>query len=82
MAPRLRRLSARELIAELRRIGFEVVSTRGSHAKLRRIGPEGRLQTLTIPLHAEIAAGTLRAIYRQVAKLAPEAEIRHAFFRD
>jgi predicted RNA binding protein YcfA (HicA-like mRNA interferase family) len=69
-------------VQALRRLGFELVSTRGSHAKLRRTGPGGESQTLTIPLHKEIASGTLRAIYRQTAKLVPGPEARRLFFRD
>jgi predicted RNA binding protein YcfA (HicA-like mRNA interferase family) len=65
MSPRLRRLSSRELLAALGRVGFEVVVTRGSHAKLRRMGPGGARQTLTVPLHRDLAPGTLQAISRR-----------------
>jgi predicted RNA binding protein YcfA (HicA-like mRNA interferase family) len=82
MSPRLRRLSSRELVRALRGVGFELVSTRGSHAKLRRADADGTVQTMTIPLHKEIAPGTLRAIYRQAAKLVPESRLRSLFFRD
>jgi predicted RNA binding protein YcfA (HicA-like mRNA interferase family) len=82
MSTRLRRLSARELCQGLGRLGFEVVATRGSHAKLRRIASDGQRQTLTIPLHRELASGTLRAIFRQACRFAPEAELRPLFFRD
>ena len=80
MSPRLRRLSSRELLGALRSLEFEVVTTRGSHAKLRRIGPRGEPQSLTIPLHRELAPGTLRAVYRQAAKLLPEQDLRPFFF--
>jgi predicted RNA binding protein YcfA (HicA-like mRNA interferase family) len=82
MAQRLRRLSAREVCQGLGRLGFEVVAVRGSHAKLRRTTPDGQRQTLTIPLHRELAFGTLRAIYRQVCRFAPEEELRRLFFKD
>jgi predicted RNA binding protein YcfA (HicA-like mRNA interferase family) len=82
MAPRLRPLSSRELILALRRFGFEVVATRGSHAKLRRLAPDGSRQVLTIPLHREIAPGTLSAILRQAGRYVPEAELRPLFYRD
>ena len=62
MAPRPRRLSSRELLSVLRSLGFEVITTRGSHAKLRRTGPRGEQQSLTIPLHREVAPGTLKAV--------------------
>jgi predicted RNA binding protein YcfA (HicA-like mRNA interferase family) len=82
MAPRLRRLTARELLAELGALGFQVVSVRGSHAKMRREGARGDSQILTVPLHRELAAGTLRAIYRQAARFVPEEELRSRFFSD
>ena len=80
MVPRLRTLSARDVLRALEKFGFEVVSTRGSHAKLRRIGSTGTLQILTVPLHRELAPGTLRAIYRQACKFVPESELRPYFY--
>ncbi|PYT16700.1 MAG: type II toxin-antitoxin system HicA family toxin [Acidobacteria bacterium] len=82
MANRLRRLSAREICQGLGGLGFEVVAVRGSHAKLRRTTPDGRRQTLTVPLHRELASGTLRAIFRQACRFVPEEELRSLFFRD
>ena len=80
MSPRLQWLSSRELCMVLVRLGFEVVATRGSDAKLRRAGPEGLSQTLTIPLHRELAAGTLRAIFRQACRFVPEGELGPMIF--
>ena len=74
MSRRLRRLSSRELCRGLAIFGFVVVATRGSHAKLRRTTSEGVRQTLTIPLHRELAPGTLRAIFRQACRFVPEGE--------
>ena len=68
MSPRLRRMSAREVLRALTSFGFEVVSTRGSHVKLRRVSKDSVLQILTLPLHRELAPGTLRAIYRQACR--------------
>jgi len=82
MAPRLRRLSSRELILALRRFGFEVVATRGRHAKLRRLAPDGARQVLTIPLHREIAPGTLRAIARQAGRFVPASGLRALFYSE
>ncbi len=82
MSPRLRRLSSRELCQALGRFGFEVVATRGSHAKLRRTAPDGLRQTLTVPLHRELAPGTLRAIFRQACRFVPEEELSPLFFGD
>jgi len=63
-------------------LGFEVVSTRGSHAKLRRVTAAGETQTLTLPLHKDLDLGTIRAIYRQSARFVPAAELRSAFYDD
>ena len=99
MPPRLRRLSARDVLAvlkdfgfeaarfatfgsELKEFGFEVVATRGSHAKLRRVSEDGETETLTVPLHKDLDVGTIRAIYRQAARFIPEAELRSRFYAD
>jgi predicted RNA binding protein YcfA (HicA-like mRNA interferase family) len=44
----------------LMRGGFEHVSTRGSHAKYRSAD-----RTVIVPLHNDLAPGTLRSILRQ-----------------
>jgi predicted RNA binding protein YcfA (HicA-like mRNA interferase family) len=80
MATRLRRLSARDVLAALRNFGFEVVATRGSHAKLRRITEDGQKQTLTLPLHKDLDLGTIQAIYRQATRFIPETELRIWFY--
>ena len=80
MAPRLRRLSAREVLAVLKRFGFEVVATRGSHAKLRRVIEDEERQTLTVPLHKELDPGTVQAIYRQATRFIPEKELKPWFY--
>jgi predicted RNA binding protein YcfA (HicA-like mRNA interferase family) len=81
MSPRLKRLTAREVLAALRAFGFEVVSTRGSHAKLRRELNDGTRQILTVPIHRELSPGTLRAIFRQASRFIPADELRSHFFR-
>jgi predicted RNA binding protein YcfA (HicA-like mRNA interferase family) len=80
MSPRLRRLTAREVLRALGSFGFEVVATRGSHAKLRRVLPDGQRQTLTVPVHRSLAPGTLRAIFRQAIRFIQESELRPWFF--
>ena len=80
MSPKLKRLAAREVLVALGAFGFEVVSTRGSHAKLRRELADGTRQILTVPLHRELAPGTLRAVYRQATRLIPEDELQSYFF--
>ena len=80
--PRLRRLTAREVLKILADFGFVVVMTRGSHAKLVRVLPSGDRQTLTVPLHRELATGTLQAIYRQASRFIAESDLRGRFFSD
>jgi len=80
MAPQLRRLTAREILQILKRFGFEVVATRGSHAKLRRESEDGRRETLTLPLHKELDVGTIQAIFRQAARFIPESELQEWFY--
>jgi predicted RNA binding protein YcfA (HicA-like mRNA interferase family) len=70
------------VLRALRAFGFEVVNTRGSHAKLRRVAADGSRQTLTLPLHDELAPGTLHAIYRQALRYVPANELHPHFFTD
>lgn len=79
---RLRQLSAREVLRALGSFGFQIVSTRGSHAKLRRVLASGERQTLTIPLHKQLDTGTLHAIYRQAMRYIPESDLRPWFFSE
>lgn len=59
-----KRFSAREVLRALKRLGFVEISQRGSHIKLRGIR-SGKLQTVIVPNHKEIAVGTLGSILRQ-----------------
>ncbi len=77
---RLRQMSGRDLLRALGSFGFEVVSMRGSHAKLRRVLASGERQTLTIPVHKNLDQGTLHAIFRQAMRFVPEADLRPWFF--
>ena len=78
--PRLRRLSARQILAILRSFGFTVVSVRGSHAKLRRERDGQPSEVLTIPLPRDLAPGTIQAIFRQALRFIPDTELRPHFF--
>ncbi len=73
-------MSGAKVVRALRHFGFEVVATRGSHAKLRRATPDGQRQTLTIPLHDSLATGTIHAILRQASRYVPVAGRRPFFF--
>jgi len=56
-------LSAREIVNALHKVGFEEVSQRGSHRKLKNNSDPPR--TVIVPMHDEVARGTLRAILEQ-----------------
>jgi len=82
LSPKLKRLSGSEVVDIMRTFSFKKHSQRGSHVKLRRIGVTGESQILTIPLHAELDVGTLRAIVRQATRYVPETELRSYFYTD
>lgn len=65
--------SAKEIIHALQKAGFVIISQKGSHIKLRGIH-NGRLQTVIIPNHREIAAGTFGSILRQADMTSREFE--------
>ena len=79
---KLRQLTAREVLRAFASFGFAVLRVRGSHAKLRRTLPGGEKQTLTIPLHKNLAAGTLHAIFRQALRYIPETDLKPWFFTE
>ncbi|MYF06552.1 MAG: type II toxin-antitoxin system HicA family toxin [Rhodospirillaceae bacterium] len=77
---RLRRLTSREVLRILRGFGFEIVSIHGSHAKLVRATASGERQVLTVPVHAELQVGTIRAIYRQASRFIDSPELQRKFY--
>jgi predicted RNA binding protein YcfA (HicA-like mRNA interferase family) len=62
--PELRRVSGREAIRALEKLGFEQVRQRGSHVILKKQTPTGDVGCV-VPLHRELAIGTLRGILKQ-----------------
>ena len=58
--------SGEKIIKALQRVGFYKVSTKGSHVKLRGIR-FGKLQTVIVPKHKEVAMGTFQSILKQAA---------------
>jgi len=61
---RLRRVSGQQAIRSLERLGFAVARQRGSHVVMKKTTPAGEVGC-PVPLHDELAIGTLRAILRQ-----------------
>ena len=80
--PKLKTLSGKEVIDIFLSFGFEMASQRGSHVKLRKIAPDGRRQTLTVPDHTELDRGTLRAIYRQGLRYIAEQDLFLKFYTE
>ena len=62
--PKLPVVSGKEVIKALSGIGFRHVRTKGSHAILNKELEDGKL-TIPVPLHKELAKGTLKSIIKQ-----------------
>jgi predicted RNA binding protein YcfA (HicA-like mRNA interferase family) len=59
----LPRISGRQTVAALAKLGYEQDRQKGSHIVLRQTAVPHR--RLTVPDHKELATGTLRAIIKQ-----------------
>ncbi len=80
--PKLRVLSGDQVIRIFRDFGFSLVSQKGSHAKLKRLSPNGETQTLIVPLHHELDRGTLRAIFNQACRYIPSEKLSPRFYAE
>ena len=56
-------MKASEIIKILETVGFQKVSQKGSHVKYRKEG--NPTKTVIVPLHSEVAKGTLKSILEQ-----------------
>lgn len=72
--PDLPHLSGREIIRALERLGFAQARQRGSHVVMKKSTPEGNIGCV-VPMHSEVAIGTLRSILKQ-AKVTPEEFVK------
>ncbi len=61
---RLPRLTGKEAVRALGRLGFQVVRTRGSHAFLKH--PDGRVTTVPVHARETLGPGLLRSILRDI----------------
>ena len=68
--PKLTRMSGREAIRLLRQLGFKEVRQQGIPVILKKETPDGTIDCV-VPLHRELAVGTLRGILRQ-ARVTPD----------
>lgn len=65
--------SAKIVIKVLLHSGFTIISQKGSHIKLRGL-KGGKLQTVIVPNHKEIARGTFSSILEQANMTSQEFE--------
>jgi predicted RNA binding protein YcfA (HicA-like mRNA interferase family) len=63
-------LKPEEIISALQKVGFRVVSQKGSHIKMKSDGLVERV--VIIPNHDEVAKGTLHSILQQAGLLLEE----------
>ncbi len=68
--PKLQRVSGKEAIRALERLGFQRVRQNGSHVVPKKVTPQREIGCV-VPLHSELAIGTLRGILKQ-AQVTPE----------
>ena len=61
--PKMPIVSGQEAVGAPQRLGFTLDRQRGSHAILKKRTPTGEIGCV-IPMHREIAAGTLRSALR------------------
>ena len=72
--PKLPRISGFEVIKTLQKLDFQIARQRGSHIVLRKSDENGD-RGCSVPLHDNLAVGTLAGIIKQ-AKLTNEEFIR------
>lgn len=62
--PKLPQVSGKDVVKVFSKLGYEHVRTKGSHAILNKMTEKGKV-TIPVPLHKELAKGTLRSILNQ-----------------
>ena len=63
-------MSGEDVIKTLKKAGFEQISQKGSHVKLRKVDSDEK-KTAIVPLRKIIRTGTMKSILRQ-AHMSPE----------
>lgn len=64
MAPKLRKVSGEKAIKILcNKIGFKISGRTGSHVRLSKETPEGKVGTV-VPMHQELKIGTLKGVLK------------------
>jgi len=69
--PKLPHLSGEEIVKALEKLGFRFARQRGSHVVLKKVLVDGE-RGCVVPLHREVAVGTLSGILRQAGISADE----------
>jgi predicted RNA binding protein YcfA (HicA-like mRNA interferase family) len=64
--PKLPLLSGKEIIKALTKMGFEEIRQKGSHVILKKKTSTGDIGCV-VPLHKEVALGTLKGILKQAS---------------
>jgi len=67
MPSKWKTLSGEDIVKILQMFGFEIISQKGSHIKMRRINSAGSKETLVIPNHKTVSLGTLVSINNQTS---------------
>ncbi len=62
--PKLHRLSGKEIISALEKLGFVQIRQKESHVVLKQRTTAGEVGCV-VPLHREVAVGTIHGILRQ-----------------
>jgi predicted RNA binding protein YcfA (HicA-like mRNA interferase family) len=73
--PKMPRISSREVIRALERLGFEQIRQNGSHVVMKKETEEGEIGCV-VPVHRELKVGTLSSILKQ-AQVTVEEFIGH-----
>lgn len=73
--PKLPRISSREAVRSLERLGFKQVRQTGSHVVMKKETEEGKIGCV-VPVHQELKVGTLSGILKQ-AQVTVEEFIEH-----
>jgi predicted RNA binding protein YcfA (HicA-like mRNA interferase family) len=74
--PGLKPASGQKVVKILcNKFGFSISGRSGSHVRLSKITPEGKVGTV-VPMHQELKLGTLRSVLK-LAKIDPEEFERH-----
>jgi predicted RNA binding protein YcfA (HicA-like mRNA interferase family) len=62
--PKLRKVSGDKVVRILcNKLGFEIRGRTGSHVRLSKMAPEGKVGTV-VPMHKELKIGTLKGILK------------------